>query len=146
MGDSVYQLIYISTASVLLDEPTLLKMLQHFRQNNAVREVTGLMLYCDGNILQLLEGDEAEVESLFCVIASDPRHESVTRLYAGRCGQRDFPEWRMGFQRWAPAQLPLDPDGFSRIAENPDIANAQVDELSPEVQTILQAFRQASRI
>lgn len=146
MAEQIYQLVYVSTASELLDEPTLMTMLADFRTNNHRRGVTGLMLYCDGNILQLLEGEETVVEDLFCIITADPRHEAVTLLYSGTREQRDFPDWNMGFQRLELAELPLTPEGFSRMAENPSAADVQVDAMSPEVRVILQAFRQASRI
>ena len=53
------------------------------------------MLCCGNHIMQLLEGEPAEVESLFAKIASDRRHTNVTILLKKSVRKRLFPEWGM---------------------------------------------------
>lgn len=47
--------------------------------------------------MQLLEGPEGVVETLFDTIKQDPRHNKVYGLVRGDISERTFPDWQMGF-------------------------------------------------
>ena len=63
--------------------------------NNLRDGLTGLLL-CDGSMFaQVLEGDEAAVETCFACIADDPRNVNVIVRDRGAIKARTFPSWSM---------------------------------------------------
>lgn len=56
--------------------------------------ITGALLVADDVFVQVLEGEEDAVRSLYCRIELDPRHEAVTVLQSGMT-ERVFPCWSM---------------------------------------------------
>lgn len=64
-----------------------------------------MLLYTSGNFFQVLEGDDATLTELFAIIASDPRHKSVTKIIHEPIAQRVFGDWTMGFAEVAPSEL-----------------------------------------
>jgi hypothetical protein len=65
------------------------------RRNNKRAGVTGALLLTGNWFVQVLEGDEATVRSLYDTIAKDPRHDSVTLLDSGDVAERVFARWSM---------------------------------------------------
>ncbi len=61
--------------------------------------ITGLLLYHDGNFLQILEGEAEKVQATFARIAANPRHRNLQRLPPVSVHTRLFPDWSMGFAR-----------------------------------------------
>jgi hypothetical protein len=90
-------LIYASSAIQEMTNDELLALLAKAREKNERLNITGMLLYRGGNFLQVLEGDKAEVETLFKVIAQDPRHKQVSHLLTRPVPAREFAEWQMGF-------------------------------------------------
>ena len=95
-GDLI-SLVYVSTSVTPFSTQDLLELLAKSRENNTSLGITGMLLFKDGNFLQVLEGDREKVHSLYQKIAEDPRHAKVVGLFEGACNQRDFPDWSMGF-------------------------------------------------
>ena len=93
---SVHHLVYTSTASVPLTADELDRHLARWREKNARLGVTGVLLFSEGHILQVLEGGRNGVNKLYNVIASDARHSDVTLLSYGEVGERRFAGWSMG--------------------------------------------------
>ncbi|MFD2717252.1 BLUF domain-containing protein [Hymenobacter monticola] len=122
----LYQLLYQSEALMAFDTPELLALLHQCRTRNAAQNITGLLLYAaDGRFMQLLEGEQAAVLSLYHQrIARDPRHFKFRVLSEGPCRERTFDSWAMSF-RPAPGQdfreLPgyVAPDDPSRLVPRP---------------------------
>jgi hypothetical protein len=67
-------------------------------QRNAVEGITGMLLYKDGNVMQVLEGEEAAVLKLYAKIGRDPRHRGLMTLLRRPVEDRQFPGWTMGFR------------------------------------------------
>lgn len=65
------------------------------RRNNKKAEVSGALLLTGDWFVQVLEGDEPTVRSLYERIATDPRHDSVTLLDSGDVDERVFARWSM---------------------------------------------------
>jgi len=91
------QLIYSSAALKDLNGVELSRILLSARKNNAGLGITGMLLYHEGSFLQVLEGDEANVEALFQRIGKDPRHGRVLILLRRSIQARQFQDWSMGF-------------------------------------------------
>ncbi len=61
----MFSLTYVSSAVRPFAEDELADLLAVSRQNNARLGITGMLLYKDGNFMQVLEGEEAEVRTLY---------------------------------------------------------------------------------
>jgi len=95
--DRLSHLIYSSTALPGLEPSALASILQVARGNNARQGVTGMLLFAAGTFFQVLEGDDAALQSLFATIKADPRHGNVTMIINEPIAGRVFGDWTMGF-------------------------------------------------
>lgn len=108
----LYRLLYVSSASRRMSKQELIDLLQQSRRNNERRGLTGMLLYKDGDFLQVLEGEESAVREVFARIDRDPRHSGTVVLMQGPVDQRLFGQWAMGFRETSDAELQRLP-GFS---------------------------------
>jgi len=95
----MYQLVYLSTATQLFTDLDLDDILTSSRRNNLLTGITGVLLYHEGVVLQVLEGKQQDVQQLMEHICSDPRHHGVYLIMEGQTGHRYFGDWTMGFRR-----------------------------------------------
>ena len=93
----MYCLCYISTRNEQLDDDVLKEILIHSRRSNQDKQLTGLLILMDNQFLQILEGDESVVTSLYNKISSDTRHSAVQKIYSGELDKRNFASWDMAF-------------------------------------------------
>lgn len=93
----MYSLVYVSTAVIPFSNLQLIELLKKSRENNDGLGITGMLLYKDGNFMQVLEGEEDSVFSLKAKIAADSRHRDMMILLSGPVRRREFPDWSMGF-------------------------------------------------
>jgi hypothetical protein len=91
------QYIYVSSSVKLFTSDELVELLEKSRINNEKLGLTGMLLYKDGDFMQVLEGDEEAVRWLSARIGRDPRHTNVKALLEGPITEREFPDWSMGF-------------------------------------------------
>lgn len=89
---------YLSSASVPYSDEDLADLLLHSRANNGRLGLTGMLLYRDGQFLQVLEGPDEVVRERYEVISADARHRDVHKLLESQITERQFPEWTMGFR------------------------------------------------
>ncbi|MEP6901856.1 MAG: BLUF domain-containing protein [Actinomycetota bacterium] len=94
----MFFIIYVSSAVKLFSPSELLSLLAKCHENNVKLGITGMLLYKDGNFMQILEGKEEVVRNLYNKIAKDPRHRGTITLLKGHLEERQFPAWSMGFR------------------------------------------------
>ena len=96
----LYHLIYQSQALRPFDTAALTALLYQARGFNREHHLSGLLLHTpDGRFLQILEGEEDVVRTLYYDhIVADPRHRRCRLLGAGACAERSFADWNMGFR------------------------------------------------
>ena len=94
---ALYSLIYRSQASRAVHEVTLPPLLRKARLHNERSRLGGLLLYANGEFMQVLEGPEPELSQLYARIQADPRHYAVRTLAYGPIAARTFPDWRMAY-------------------------------------------------
>jgi len=73
-------------------------MLKEANERNAKSGVTGMLLYKDGQFMQVLEGPEEAVKATFRRIELDSRHHGIMVLVKGPAEDRRFPNWSMAFR------------------------------------------------
>lgn len=93
-----YCIVYISSVTDLLSEEELTCIMQRSQLKNRVLGITGIMLYFNGSVIEVLEGPENKVKALYETIRKDPRHVQATQLYANSIAHRSFPDWYMGYK------------------------------------------------
>ncbi|WP_324261868.1 BLUF domain-containing protein [Altererythrobacter sp. H2] len=88
------QYLYISTA-VQVPAEDLAAILGSCERNNPAAGVTGLLLYNGRNFLQLLEGEQDELERIMRRVEHDSRHQGISRLYDEGIEARACDAWWM---------------------------------------------------
>jgi hypothetical protein len=132
--------IYVSSAHRLLDEEEILEILTRSRRKNERLGITGLLLYRDGNFLQILEGPAAAVEELLDKIERDSRHRGMILLSRSNIEERQFSDWHMAYRRMSKSSHT---DG-----SNPFVEADYADEESEQAQLayrLLRRFNQDMR-
>jgi hypothetical protein len=64
-------------------------------ERNARASISGVLLYTPMYFVQVLEGDQRTVESIFARISKDERHEEVVILAKTEVPERQFGIWGM---------------------------------------------------
>jgi hypothetical protein len=134
----VQQLIYQSSATVAITPDQLQQLLPAWRAHNHADDISGMLLYGDAGIMQVLEGPAEQVHRVYDRIASDPRHYEVCILADGAVPARAFSEWSMGF-------VQLDAPDLSRLtgyvsAAQPASLLPSQPQAWPELIALLQEF------
>lgn len=112
------QLVYVSSAIHPFSTEELVTLLSKARIRNAAVQVTGMLLYKDGNFIQAIEGEEDAVRQLYARISTDTRHRGAEVVIDEEISQRTFAGWSMGFRNLADAETQALP-GFSRFMNHP---------------------------
>lgn len=95
---AVLTLTYTSSATDLFTVDELVELIEQIRPKNESLGVTGLLLYSGGNVIQTLEGVEADVMTIFDAICADERHTGIRVLDRRSVAARAFATWSMGFR------------------------------------------------
>ena len=93
----MFYLIYVSSATKLMDDDALLSLLQSARDENEQLGITGMLLYQDGNFMQMLEGKKQTVLGLYEKLKNDNRHKGILTILTGDIDERNYEDWSMGF-------------------------------------------------
>ena len=96
--ENLRQLIFISTARTDMSEDDLKAILYKFRPRNGTLGITGMLLYCEGHFMQVLEGPHDVVEHLYAQIRRDPRHTDHHVMLDHVIPERQFGDWQMAFR------------------------------------------------
>lgn len=91
-------MVYISSAKLMLNDREIANIVKISQTNNQRYGITGILLHNSGNFMQLIEGDDAEVEGLYEKIHNDNRHSDVTLLFKEIITHRNFENWLMGYR------------------------------------------------
>src|SRR5579875_1856403 len=90
--------VYVSSGVRRFQPEEILEILRTSRRNNEKRNITGMLLYKDGNFLQVLEGPEQAITQLLQTIETDPRHRGMIQLTKKPIEERQFANWSMAFK------------------------------------------------
>jgi hypothetical protein len=102
MEGRIFSLVYVSSASRLLEDAELEAILSVSKRNNLRDDITGMLLYKGGNIMQVLEGPEEKVLALVDTLRHDPRHYGLQILLRNQIAERQFNQWAMAFYKGEP--------------------------------------------
>lgn len=136
---SLYRIVYVSAAAESFSKSALLELLTQARDKNQRLGVTGMLLYKDGDFIQLLEGEEPVVKDLYGTIRTDFRHSGTIVLDEGKIDARLFSDWSMGFRDLSDPAVQATP-GFSPFMNTPLVAESFANDPSGCLQ-LLAVFR-----
>ena len=111
-------IVYVSSALTPFSASALIDLLRQSREKNARLDITGMLLYKDGNFIQVLEGPDDAVRQLFRTISGDGRHQGVIPLLERKIEQREFPGWTMAFRNLEDPSV-RDLPGYSEFMNEP---------------------------
>jgi len=89
----MYQLIYISSATKSLAREEFLELVAHSKSKNTAMGITGILMFKDGNFMQVLEGKQELIAKLYSTIKVDSRHTLVSIIQEGLINLREYPGW-----------------------------------------------------
>ena len=133
----IFYLSYLSSTTKSFTEAGLSDILLKSRVNNQSLNITGMLLYRDGNILQVLEGQEETVMGLYHTIAQDNRHSNIIKMISGYSEKRNFPEWTMGFKQ-ATAEEWIEYASYFRLTTS--IIDARLNTPEIKIDTLVKSF------
>ncbi len=124
----MHQIIYLSQATQPLSTMDLIGLLVRSRSYNQQTGITGSLVYGEGQFIQVLEGEEVAVRSLYDAIVRDPRHRAILKLVDKPIAQRTFAGWSMAFRELSPAHMAelegyLTPAQWERAVPLHDLVN-----------------------
>ena len=104
------RVIYLSSATKPISDEEISLLLTVSRKRNLENNITGLLLYADGNFIQIIEGNELDVNLLFDKIQKDSRHKNVITVVNEKIKKRSFSDWSMGYSIVNPEFIALHPE------------------------------------
>jgi len=93
----LYELAYVSTITFKASDEDIENIVSHSQLNNALADVSGLLLFNGINFAQALEGPQATLHRLFEKICQDERHSGVIKLVERPIEARAFSGWSMAY-------------------------------------------------
>jgi hypothetical protein len=136
----MHYLIYLSSAKRLFSDQDLEDILMVSRRNNSRSDITGLLLYHDGMIMQMLEGEYSAIHQLYDKITLDDRHTGIMKMTEGTEEGRIFGDWTMGFRRMSEKDWSVFTEGLSLDPRSlvKDATSSATEH--PEMQMLFNAF------
>lgn len=98
-------LVYASVATQDFSPAQLTELLQKARVENQRLQLTGMLLYSEGNFFQVLEGEPGSVDGMYKKLRLDKRHHQLTLVMREPIAKRYFADWSMGFSSVTPQEL-----------------------------------------
>ena len=112
------ELIYISNTPNTLDQSTIFEILNSSHAKNKLNDLTGHLYYDGNSFLQIIEGEESAVRSLYEKIKIDPRHTNVETLYENEINERAFEGWEMAFKELEGSTVQNSMVMFNKLKQN----------------------------
>jgi len=90
-------IIYVSKVKNLLAHHQLRSLSEEAAKNNALNQITGMLVYNGEHFMQLIEGEAAHIESLLVRIERDERHSDLVVIRKKEDQPRECPDWSMRY-------------------------------------------------
>lgn len=136
----MHRIIYFSSATHFFNLEELDSLLLKSRMKNSANGITGLLIYIDGDFIQILEGKKETVQNLFNLIKLDKRHSTVISVFDQQVPGRMFENWAMGFSQ----------ETIENLRKNNSFSTLNLDELKESkgnnVTIFLETFIKSHRI
>lgn len=91
------QLIYTSIEAFPMRIVDIAKILSQSRRHNEKTQISGYLIYHKGSFMQIIEGADEDIKSLYKRIEKDDRHRNIKLIYCVSISERAFDGWSMGY-------------------------------------------------
>lgn len=136
----LWRLVYISQAVRLLPHDALVELVAHSSQKNEGIGVSGLLLCSGGHFMQVLEGDQLVITSLYHKISRDPRHFEVRQLLSHATDRRLFGDWGMNLAE-TDGPLTMDREAVEKRLMKLRLSNGNDEAAADTALSLLEEFR-----
>ena len=126
LPQNLHRVFYVSRC--LANPLEVQAILTASRQHNAMRGVTGALLFTGGCFAQVLEGEEGVLQTTMAAILADPRHDQVQNLLQGEAADRRFAAWSMAYSESSGAD-----DLLSQLVRGAAIDPARAERLMTQL-------------
>lgn len=92
-----YAISYVSTVNPALSEDEIQETLDFSKRWNNDHDITGILLYSQGNFFQVLEGEEEQLKDLFSRIKADERHHNIITIFQKQIPNIKFDGYEVDF-------------------------------------------------
>lgn len=92
-----YAISYVSTKKEHLPEEEINEILTHTEKNNNKLEITGILLYSEGNFFQVLEGPREDLQTLYTKIKLDSGHYDLISIFEKEVDEPIFQKYTSEF-------------------------------------------------
>jgi hypothetical protein len=76
-------------------DTVLMRITDSSKRNNLKRGITGVLFYLNGRFLQIIEGQENNINELIDIIQKDTRHKNIEYFIDTAVENRSFKDWHM---------------------------------------------------
>lgn len=94
----LHTLCYVSNSTSKLNSAELKRLYVVTKQKNAASNISGILVYNNGNFLQIMEGSKDELFKLYEKISNDKRHHHLIELVNEPVSERLFEDYVTGFE------------------------------------------------
>ena len=123
LAKMIYSIIYVSKALHPMTSEHLTILLEQSNSCNREYGITGMLIYLEGHepsqttgrFMQVIEGNESDIQLLYKKIKADERHGLITTLHQGFSNRRNFSQWSMGFKTLTNDDLRK--DGYRNLSD-----------------------------
>ena len=95
--EDIYEMLYVSTLEPTAQVSAISVIATRSRVSNALRCITGMLIFDGIRFCQYLEGSKNDVLNLFERIRDDSRHAAVTLIHEGPSHTRRFNNFSLAF-------------------------------------------------
>ncbi len=92
-----YIISYVSTITPDLSDVDIHKLMEFVKLKNNILNITGILIYSEGNFFQVLEGKQEVIKSIFEKIEKDPRHYNIIKMLDKEIKNNSFSEYHSPF-------------------------------------------------
>ena len=137
-----HRLIYESEAAENVTDADFRMIAMFSRMANQRAGISGLLLHCNGKIMQVLEGPQESVKELYSKIENDKRHIRVKLLMDTSVEKPIFSEWSMGFR---PVKNMEQMEAFFELSKN-SLEDAIPVQADNELRKVIGEFARSANI
>ncbi|MCK8522202.1 BLUF domain-containing protein [Aquimarina sp. D1M17] len=92
-----YVISYVSTINPQVSDMNVTELMDHVKHRNTDLEITGILIYSEGNFFQVLEGEKDIIHSIFNKIKNDTRHYNIIKILDKEIEDHSFSKYHSSF-------------------------------------------------
>ena len=91
------RMAWSSVPSPSFDAARLAAIITPARTRNQRNHVSGMLVFTGGHFLEIVEGDERDLDALWSRVERDDRHQGLVKHGCEPCDGRWFADWKVGY-------------------------------------------------